>query len=181
MAVNLFIPYVAVAANGNKTITSAPTVDALPTSPLSVPNVVLTVTVGAFIPGAYQWVISKNRWQFIVDYQTICSQLFGISTAYVCTPNAGDNLLPVGDAGAAVLKVTRNGAVYTDYTKLSMGLALGLPATASDIYLVIMQSAINATTSLIADAPGNGNAYVRKNLTWSNVLDETNEGFYVGS
>jgi hypothetical protein len=101
MAVTLQFPYTLVQANGTKVPQLAPSVDSLPSNPTTTLNVVLTATVGAFAAGAYQWVQSKNRWVFVIDYNSISNQLFTISQAYLCFPNAGDNMLPVGDTGQA--------------------------------------------------------------------------------
>src|SRR5579859_6198095 len=104
MAITLLFPYIAINAAGNKTPMQGPTVESLPVVPDSLgENLILTKQVGIFGPGAYQW--SNNRWQFILSYTIICSELYGVSQAFVAMPNAGDNLIPVGDSGAAIVSV----------------------------------------------------------------------------
>ncbi len=181
MTVNLFLPYTLVQANGTQTATTSPTVDAIPTSPTTTPNVVLTTTVGTYVPGAYQYVAAKSRWQFLIDYQTICNQLFGVSNAFLCTPNAGDNLLPIGTVGIATVHITRNGVALTQYTVGPTGIVLTTPAAASDMYLVLLSSPLNAMTAFVVDAPIDGNAYARNSGGWELVANETNEGSYVGN
>lgn len=129
MAITLFFPYIAILANGQKVSMQAPTTESLPVIPDSQgENLVLTKQVGVFGPGAYQWM--GNRWQFVVSYAAICSELFGVSQGYVSTPNAGDNLIPVGDSGAALVSVYRNGTLLVQnsaYTVTTQGISLTTP------------------------------------------------------
>lgn len=187
MTVQLFIPYTQVLGNGAMTATSAPTVDSIPSTPAANQNLILTGPVGTFAAGAYQWVTARGRWQFLVDYQTICSQLFGVSEGYLCFPNTGDNLLPIGGIGQAICNVYRNGARITTYTTSSLGVTLSTPAAANDLYLIILISPLTAVTPIsvgsggISDAPNDGNAYVRKSLAWENIQSELNEGIFTGT
>jgi hypothetical protein len=188
VTVQLFIPYSMVLGNGTQIATSAPLVDSLPTTPSSNMNLILTGVVGTFAAGAYQWVPTKSRWQFIVDYQTICSQLFGVSNAFLCFPNAGDNFLPVGPYGQAQVAVYRNGGLQptSAYTLGTDGVHLVSPALAADLYLVIMVNPMRGNTPIsgggggISDAPNDGNPYVRNSLAWEQLQNELNEGQYSG-
>jgi hypothetical protein len=180
MAVTLFIPYIAVQPNGVLVQTSAPTVDSL-TSAGTGTGVVLTNDVGVYAAGGYQWIPSRNRWQFTIDYQTICGQVFGVSQGFVATPNPGDTLIPIGSSGAATVVVRRNGVIITTYTLNNLGVVLNIPASLGDVYVIIQYSPLTATTAIgVTDAPIDGNAYVRKNAAWENLQAETNEGLFTG-
>lgn len=184
MAITLLFPYIAVLATGQKIAMQGPTVESLPSVPDSLgENLVLTKQVGVFGPGAYQWI--NNRWQFILAYSTICAELFGVSQAYVCIPNTGDNLLPVGDSGAAIVSVYKNGAIVptSSYTIINTGISLKTPVKANEIFVVLQDSPLSATTAInggIPEAPVNGSSYVRKNAAWENLQNELNEGVFTG-
>ncbi len=164
----------------------APTADSLPITPTTDSNLVLTQTVGVFAAGAYQW--TNNKWQFVIDYQTICNELFELSQAFVVIPAGGDNLLPIGDSGAANVTLYRNGVLQptTAYSVVSNGISLVRPAILYEVYLVFQNSPIKPTTPVpdggggISDAPDDGVAYVRKNEAWENIQNELNEGAFNG-
>jgi hypothetical protein len=187
MPVTLFIPYTILRGDGTFIPTNAPIVDSIPAMPTNgIDNLILTSQFGSFVAGAYQWVPQKNKWQYLIDYDTICSQLFGVSDAYLCFPNAGDNFLPVGSSGNALMEITRNGSPYTTYEITDTGIVLDLPAVAYDIYLVLQASPYTATSILtggggIPDAPDDGIAYVRKLQAWEDIQDELNEGNFYGT
>lgn len=164
-----------------------PTVDSLPISPgAQGENLVLTAPVGAYAAGAYQWV--NNRWQFLIDYATICREIFTVSQAFVVLTNTGDNVLPIGDSGAAILTIYRNGVVLASsaYYNSSSGIVLNTPAGRFDVYVVLQNSPLMPTTPIsgggggISDAPVDGNPYVRKNAAWENIQNELTEGVYTG-
>ncbi len=188
MAVQLFIPYSMVLGDGSIVATSAPLVGSLPANPVTTPNLILTSDVGQFASGAYQWISQKSRWQFVVDYQTICSQIFGVSNAFLCFPNEGDNFLPVGASGEAQVAVFRNGGLLptTAYEIGTTGIHLLTPAIEYDLDLVIMVNPIRGNTPIsgggggIPDAPNDGTPYVRNSLEWEELQDELNEGLYTG-
>lgn len=185
MAITLLFPYIAITASGQKIPMQGPTVESLPVMPdTQGENLVLTKQVGIFGPGAYQW--SNNRWQFILSYTTICSELYGVSRAFVAMPNAGDNLIPVGDSGAAIVSVYRNGTklAANSYSVTSLGISLTAPTRENEVYVVIQDSPLTPTTPIagggIPDAPVNDTAYVRKNAAWENLQNELNEGVFTG-
>jgi hypothetical protein len=184
MAITLLFPYMLV-VGGKTTPMLAPTADSLPITPTTNANLVLTQTVGVFAAGAYQW--TNNKWQFVIDYQTICNELFIISQAFLVMPAAGDNLLPIGNSGDAIVSVYRNGVLLpqTSYTIVGSGISLMRPAVAYEVYLVFQNSPITPTTPLpsgggISDAPTDGTPYVRKNAAWENLQSELNEGAFTG-
>jgi hypothetical protein len=184
MAITLLFPYTLV-INGNTTATLAPTADSLPITPTTNTNLVLTQQVGVFAAGAYQW--TNNKWQFVIDYPTICNELFVLSKAFVIMPSAGDNLLPIGNSGAAIITLYKNGVLQPQsaYSAVSSGISLVHPAAAYEVYLVFQNSPITPTTPIpsgggISDAPVDGNAYVRKNAGWDNIQNELNEGGFTG-
>jgi hypothetical protein len=156
MSVSLYVPFTAVLADGSTVARIAPTVDEIPLSPVVSYNsggqlvtndtVVLAETGGRSPAGAYQWGPGSGRWQFMLDYQSICSQLFGVSDAYLCFPNAGDTLMPVGDPGAASVLVSRNGVKTTAFTTSSQGIVLDTPVELYEMVMVVLQSPITATT-----------------------------------
>jgi hypothetical protein len=185
MALTLQFPYMLVV--GGKIMSMlAPTADSLPITPTTSTNLVLTQQVGVFSAGAYQW--TNNKWQFVIDYDTICNELFGLSQAFVVIPSGGDTILPIGNSGAAVITVYRNGVLIpsNSYTVVSSGIALSRPAVLYEVYLVFQNSPITPTTPIpgggsgIIDAPADGNPYVRKNANWENLQDELNEGAFNG-
>jgi hypothetical protein len=185
MAITLLFPYMLV--NGGRiTARLAPTVESLPISPTTDDNLILTQQVGVFAAGAYQWVGAK--WQFVVDYKTICNEMFVLSQAFTVLPLGGDNLLPIGDSGAAIVTVYKNGVIMASsaYTVTSAGISLVKPAVLFDVYLVFQTSPITPTTPIsgggggIPDAPVNGTAYVRKNGAWEDIQNELNEGIFTG-
>lgn len=183
MAITLFFPYVAVLPNGQKIPMQGMTVESLPVNPDGFgENLILTKQVGVFGPGAYQWV--NNRWQFILSYSTICSELYGVSQVFVALPNAGDNLIPIGDSGAATVTVYKNGIkipVQTAYSVTTQGISLVNPAKTNDVFAIIQESPIKATTPLgVTEAPANGLAYVRKDDAWELLQNELNEGSFNG-
>jgi hypothetical protein len=186
MAITLLFPYIVVYGNGVKMGKQAPTTESLPVSPEpSIDNLILTKQVGVFGPGAYQWI--NNRWQFVLDYAIICNELFGVSQAYVVMPYAGDNLLPVGNSGAAIVSVYKNGVLMpsTMYSITMAGIALNNQTASNEVYLVMQDSPIDPTMAItggggIADAPVDGNPYVRKNGAWENLQSELNEGVFTG-
>jgi hypothetical protein len=184
MAITLLFPYTLV-INGTQSATLAPTADSLPITPTTNTNLVLTQQVGVFAAGAYQW--TNNKWQFVIDYQTICNELFILSQAFLIMPSGGDNILPIGDSGAAIVSVYRNGVLQqkSAYTVIGSGISLVRPAAAYEVYLVFQNSPITPTTPIpsgggISDAPSDGNAYVRKNAAWGNIQNELNEGAFTG-
>lgn len=186
MAITIFFPYIAILGNGQKIPMQGPTVDSLPITPDSRgENLILTATVGVWGPGAYQWV--NNRWQFILDYSLITSEIFRISQAYVVFPNAGDNLLPIGPSGQANVTVFKNGTLQpaSYYTVTSQGISLVTPARLNEIFVVNQESPITAITPItgsgVPDAPSDGSAYVRKNAAWGNIQNELNEGKFTGN
>lgn len=182
MAFVLLLPYTIVHSNGSMTPTVAPTVDTLPLNPITEQNVILTQPFGNYEPGAYQWVANKQRWIFVVDYQTICSQIFGVADAFLCFPNAGDNFLPIGSSGDAQTTVCRNGVIFTGYEVNSTGIHLDEPAAQDDLYLVMQWSPLRGNSSLtgggIPDVPLDDTPYVRKNQAWEQLQQELNEGQY---
>jgi hypothetical protein len=186
MAITLQFPYMLV-VSGMIIPKLAPTAESLPIMPTDTnENLVLTQQVGVFSAGAYQWM--NNRWQFVVDYNTICNELFIISQAYVIIPSVGDNLLPIGNSGAAIVSVYRNGVLMptTSYTVIGSGISLMRAASQNEVYLVFQNSPMTPTTPIpgpgggIADAPTDGNPYVRKNAAWEDLQNELNEGTYTG-
>ncbi len=181
MAIQLFIPYILLQTNGTKVPMQAPLVDSLPITPTTHSNVILTGLVGAFAAGAYQWNSVTGRWVFLVDYTTICSQLFGISSAFLWIPTVGSTFIPVGATGSALIKVTRNGAPVTNYTVGSSGITLGNPSAANDMFLTVLVSPIVPSTVLsggVADAPMDNTMYVRGNATWAHMQDWLDEGTF---
>jgi hypothetical protein len=185
MAITLLFPYTVIYSNGVQVSRQAPTTDRLPITPdAQGDNLVLTTQVGVFGPGAYQW--SNNRWQFILEYATICSELFGVADAYVIIPGSGDNLLPVGNSGSAIVSVFKNGVQMptSAYTITTQGISLNVPTILYEVYVVMQVSPMNATTPItgggIPDAPDDGNPYVRKNAAWENLQNELNEGVFTG-
>jgi hypothetical protein len=154
--------------------------------PTTETNLVLTQQVGVFAAGAYQW--TNNKWQFVIDYNTICNEVFTFSQAFLVMPMGGDTLLPIGDSGAAIVTVYRNGVPLSSsaFEVLSTGISLSRPAAMYEVYLVFQTSSITPTTPIsggsggIPDAPSNGNAYVRKNSTWESIQNELNEGVFTG-
>jgi hypothetical protein len=184
MAVILYLPYTYVTPNGTQIPSLAPTVDSFPITPDERGNnLILTVQKGVYAPGAYQWV--DSRWQFILPYETVCQQLFGLSANFVCVPNVGDNLLPIGNSGAANVDVYRNSVQITGFSLQPQGVALPNPASRDDVYVVVQWSPIKPTDSItggggIPDAPTDGQAYVRKNLAWEQLQSEVNEGQFTG-
>jgi hypothetical protein len=185
MAITLLFPYTLI--TGGKVIPSlAPTADSLPITPTTYSNLVLTQQVGVFAAGAYQW--TNNKWQFVVDYNTICNELFILSQALLVIPSGGDNILPIGDSGSAIVSVYRNGVLMptSSYSVTSSGISLVRPAVLYEVYLVFQNSPITPTTPIpsgggISDAPVDGNAYVRKNAAWDNIQNELNEGVFTGN
>jgi hypothetical protein len=186
MAVSLLFPYIAL--NGSKQLLmQAPTTDSLPLVPDNRgQNLVLTQQVGVFAAGGYQWV--NSRWQFVVSYAVICNDLFGVSQAFLVMPNVGDNLLPIGDSGAALVAVYRNGSLLSSssYSVVNTGIVLTRPAALYEVYLVFQRSPLTPTTPVsgggggISDAPSDGHAYVRKNASWEIIQNELNEGNFTG-
>jgi hypothetical protein len=190
MIEQLNFPNTAVKADGQMIIAQSPSVDALPSSATVVDqvghnNVVLTADLNdSYRLGMYQYTTIRNRWQMVLPYEVICSELFGISTMYVCLPNDGDNLLPIGDTGQALLTVTRNGVSISNYDRTNTGLALQLPAVRGDVYGILCASPITAATVIpagIADAPFDSSPYVRTNGMWDTLQDHLNEGEFTGS
>jgi hypothetical protein len=185
MAITLLFPYTLVV--GGKTVPSlAPTAESLPITPTINTNLVLTQQVGVFAAGAYQW--TNNKWQFVIDYNTICNEVFTFSQAFLVMPMGGDTLLPIGNSGAAIVTVYRNGVSLssTAYEVTSTGISLLRPAAMYEVYLVFQTSSITPTTPIsgggggIPDAPSNGTAYVRKNSAWESIQNELNEGVFTG-
>lgn len=187
MIVNLNFPYIAIKGDGSKVIFQSSATDRLPSSASLVDtvgnNVVLTDYTGNYKLGMYQYSHLRNRWQFVFPYKIICNELFTISQLFVCFPNGGDNLLPLGDTGQALLMVTRNGVSISNYDRISSGIALQLPAVSGDIYGVVTSSPITAFTAIpagIPDAPVDGNPYVRDDGSWEPLQEFLNEGHFVG-
>lgn len=185
MAITLQFPYMQV-ISGKITPMLAPTADSLPITPTTSSNLVLTQQVGVFAAGAYQW--TNNKWQFVIDYNTICNELFILSQAFVIMPSGGDNILPIGNSGAANVGVYRNGVLLppSAYTVISSGISLVRPAILYEVYLVFQNSPITPTTPIpgggsgIVDAPADGHPYVRKNAAWEDLQNELNEGAFNG-
>ncbi|QBX06687.1 hypothetical protein H1O16_gp274 [Burkholderia phage BcepSaruman] len=183
MSVALFFPYSIVRSNGGITNAFAPLVDTLPAYPDTRGlNLILTQSVGVFSPGAYQWSDTKSRWQFILDYQLICQQLFALSDAFLYVANPGDNLIPIGNSGAALLSVYKNGYKTTAFSSTAAGISLNQPATNGDMYLVSRVSPITPTSAIsgIGDAPVDSKVYVRSNAAWQDIQSSLNEGAFVG-
>jgi hypothetical protein len=186
MAITLLFPYT-MTYGGQQTARLAPTTDSLPVTPdTNGDNLVLTQQVGVFSAGAYQW--TNNKWQFVIDYKTICNELFAFSKAFVILPSGGDNLLPIGNSGAAIVSLYKNGVLQPPsyYSVTSSGISLVRPAMLYEVYLVFQTSPIQPTTPIpsgggISDAPDDGNAYVRKDAAWENIQSELNEGVFTGS
>jgi hypothetical protein len=184
----IYFPYTAVTGSGQQTDLVAPLAASLPIAPENnVGNLILTQQVGVFGPGAYQWVQSKGRWQFILPYTLICQQLFGVSQNYVVMPNAGDNLLQIGSSGAAIVSVYRNSYLLPEdaYSVVPQGITLVTSALNGDVFVVIQISPLLPTTDIssgggIPEAPDDGTAYVRKNEGWEDIQNELNEGNYTG-
>jgi hypothetical protein len=162
-----------VLGNGSITSQSAPTVQEIPAfpDPSGPNNVVLTQQFGAsFAPGVYQWSAVKQRWVFLYGYEQLCTSFFSIADAYVCLPNAGATLLPIGSSGEAAVAVTRNGISFTAYTLSASGVELGIPAQAGDVFFVARHSLLKPETLIvpggISEAPSDGSAYVREDAAW---------------
>lgn len=186
MAITLFFPYIAILSNGQKVSLQTATAETLPLTPdAQGENLVLTKQIGVFGPGVYQWF--NNKWQFILSYENVCDELFGISQMYVAMPHPGDNLIPVGDSGSAIVSVYRNGIIVapSTYEVTTLGISLNSPTRAGEVYVVVQASPITPTTSIsgggIPDAPTDGSAYVRKNGAWENIQNELNEGSFTGN
>jgi hypothetical protein len=189
MLIKLNFPYMVVKGDGSKIIAQAPAVDKFPS------NITLTEQIGNNIVltdninrkyrlGMYQYSTIRNRWQFVLPYEVICGELFTISQMFVCFPNAGDNLLPIGDSGQALLTVTRNGVSISNYDRVNTGLVLNMPAVNGDIYCVLTSSPFTSSTSIpagIPDAPLDGIPYVRNDGFWDPLQEFLNEGQFVGS
>ena len=189
MTIQLNIPYTVIKRDGTMVIAQSPTVDMLPSSETLNEqignNVVLIDEVSSkFREGMYQYSQLRNRWQFVLPYSVICSELFSIAQLFVCFPNGGDNLLPIGNSGQSLLTVTRNGVSISNYDRAHTGLALHTPAVAGDIYGVLSASPLTAATEIpagIADAPLDGNPYVRADGFWDPLQEYLNEGQFTGS
>jgi len=96
--------------------------------------------------------------------------------------------LPVGDNGAAIVSVYKNGVLQptTAYTKTPQGISYNAPfSNMFDVYLVMQQSPITPTMALtgggIPEAPVDEDAYVRKNAGWENIQNELIEGNFTGN
>jgi hypothetical protein len=190
MLQQLNFPYTAVKADGQKIIAQSPAVDALPSSAsvgdkVGHNNVVLTEDSNTgYKLGMYQYVHVRNRWQLVLPYEVICSELFGIAVLYVSFPGAGDNLLPIGDTGSALLTVTRNGVSVSNYDRSNLGLVLQTPAVNGDVYGILVASPLTPTTAFpagIPEAPVDSSPYVRMNGMWDPLQDHLNEGQFIGS
>jgi hypothetical protein len=170
MSLDLIIPYKLITAGGTFSKHS-PTVEAFPLVTNTTPdNVILTEKVGNSEPGMYQWNGNLFRWQFLADYETVTSQLFGLADAIICLMPANTSILPIGDSGSATITVYRNGVEFSDYTVTSQGIQLTRPTQENDTYLILQTSSLRATSSPgIQDAPNDGNNYVRKNQAWNSL------------
>lgn len=188
MAITLFFPYTAIFSNGQKVSLQAYTAESLPLTPdPKETTLVLTKQIGIYGPGVYQWF--NNKWQFVLSYENVFNELFGITKIYIATPNSGDNLIPVGDSGQAIVSVYRNGGVLAPsaYDIVTEGISLKSPTNTGEVYVVKQASPITPTTIIpsggsgIPDAPINGLAYVRKNGAWEDISSELNEGSFTGN
>jgi hypothetical protein len=172
----LYLPYTLILGNGTSSQQIAPTVMELSlsnTAPTGPSNVVLTQQFGAFAPGVYQWSPFKQKWIFMFDYAALCAALFSIASAYICLPNVGATVIPIGASGDAIVKVTRNGAPETNFTLNGTGVVLSAPASVGDVFFIAQQSPLKPSTLIIPggipEAPSNGLAYVRENAGWSTL------------
>lgn len=174
MSLDLLIPYTLITGGGAFSKHS-PTVNSFPLVTNTTPdNVILTEKVGDSDPGMYQWNGNLFRWQFIADYETVTSQLFGLANAIICLMPGNTSLLPIGSSGTATITVYRNGVQFSDYTVTSQGIQLTRPSQENDTYLVLQVSSLGATsTPGVQDAPNDGNNYVRKSQAWNLLSNVT--------
>lgn len=179
----LLFPYTIVQPGGELVVTSAPSVTALPLVPTS-QNVVLIEDVGSALAGMYQYEYAPTgRWLFVAPFAELCAQLFTVSDTFVCFPNAGDTLLPIGGSGAASLIVYRRGVGVTNYTVVDTGITLGVPTIAGDVFVVIQTSSITAASTVtgVPEAPETPTVpYVRVDGEWETLQSFLDAGTFVG-